>query len=120
MQALLGVVFATGGLMKATQPIPELAAMMVWPGELPPALVRFIGLAELAGALGLVLPALTRIKPRLTPLAATGLALITVLAAVFHLWRGEPQVLPVNLVFGGLAALIAWGRWKRAPIPARA
>jgi hypothetical protein len=67
----------------------------------------------------LLLPALTRIKPSLTALAGAGLATIMLLASLFHISRGEPQVLPVNLVFGGLAAFVAWGRWKKAPIAAR-
>jgi len=59
-------------------------------------LVRFIGVSELAGALGLILPAATRIRPGLTPLAALGLSTIMALAMLFHLVRGEPQALPIE------------------------
>ena len=82
-QILLGLAFGMAGVMKTTMPIAELAQKMVWPGALPPAMVRFIGTSELLGAIGLILPSLTRIKPRLTPLAAAGLALIQVLAMLF-------------------------------------
>jgi putative oxidoreductase len=105
--------------MKTTRPIAELAQMMIWPGALPPALVRVIGVAELAGAIGLVLPALTRIKPRLTPLAGAGLLTIMVLASIFHSTRGEFSVIPMNATLGALAAFVAWGRATRAPIAPR-
>ena len=68
------------------------------------------------GAIGLILPAATKIKPSLTPLAALGLLTIMILAMAFHLSRGEVQATPVNIVLGGLAAFVAWGRTKRAPI----
>ena len=89
---------------------------MGWPGDLPPALVRFIGASELAGALGLVLPSATRIRPLLTPLAAMGLVIVMLLAALFHISRGEWLALPINAVLGGLAAFVAWGRLRKAPI----
>ncbi|CAE6780365.1 DoxX family protein [Xanthomonas arboricola] len=115
-QGTLALLYAGTGFMKATQPIAALTAMMQWPGVAPEALVRFIGIAELVGALGLILPSLLRIAPKLTPLAATGLVLIQVLAIPFHLSRGEASVVPVNLVLLALAAFVAWGRWRKAPI----
>jgi len=95
-QGVLALFYAGTGFMKATQSIEALTAMMQWPGVVPEALVRFIGIAELAGAVGLILPSLLRIAPRLTPLAATGLVLIQVLAIPFHLSRGEASVVPVR------------------------
>jgi hypothetical protein len=68
----------------------------------------------------LVLPAATRIKPALTPLAALGLATVMVLASLTHLLRGEVQMLPVTAVLAGLAAFVAWGRARKAPIAPRA
>ncbi len=118
-QVLLAAAFGMAGVMKSTMPIVDLAQAMKWPGEVPPALVRFIGLSELAGAIGLVLPAITRIKPGLTPLAASGLVLVMILAAIFHITRGELAMLPGPIVLGLLAAFVAWGRSTRAPIAAR-
>ena len=69
--------------------------------------------------MGLVLPSLTRILPRLTPIAAKGLLIIMILAAGHHLMNGEAKFVPVNAVLGGLALFVAWGRWKKAPIPPR-
>lgn len=119
VQALLFVGFGMAGFMKLTQPLAELGQAMAWVTATPAALVRFIGFAELAGAIGLVLPALTRIKPVLTAWAGAGLATIMVLASFVHVARGEFGALPVNLVLGGLAAFVAWGRFKKAPIAPR-
>ncbi|MDN3219682.1 DoxX family protein [Pseudomonas nunensis] len=115
-QCALAMFYAGTGFMTATQPIGELAAMMQWPDVVPVALVRFIGVAELAGALGLILPSLLRIASRLTPLAATGLVLIQLLAIPFHLSRGEVGVVPLNLVLLALAAFVVWGRWRKMQI----
>jgi putative oxidoreductase len=116
VQVVLGLLFLAGGAMKATQPIPELAVKMVWATDIPEALVRFIGISEVFGGLGLVLPAATRIKPMLTPLAGLGLAVIMLLAALFHLVRAEFGGIAMNVVLGGLAVFVAWGRSKKAPI----
>ena len=119
VQVLLAVAFGMSGLMKLSTPIADLAAQMAWVGSVPPMLVRFIGAAELAGAIGLILPALTRIQPRLTALAAVGLIVVMVLASVVHATRGEFGMLPVTVVLGALAAFVAWGRGKAAPITPR-
>ena len=118
-QILLALAFLSAGAMKAIQPIAVLVEKMVWPGALPEGLVRFIGVSEFLGGLGLILPAAFRIKPILTPLAGVGLATIMTFASVFHVTRGELGVLPINFVLGGLAAFVAWGRLKKAPISAR-
>jgi uncharacterized membrane protein YphA (DoxX/SURF4 family) len=119
-QVLLAALFAMAGWMKATTPIQELAAKIGWVSAVSPGLVRFIGWSELAAAAGLILPALTRILPKLTALAALGILLIMIFAAGFHVQRGEWNALPITLVIGATAAFVAWGRWKRAPIPPRA
>jgi hypothetical protein len=111
--------FIFAGLTKATQPMEALAAKMPWTVVAGAGLTRFIGISELLGGLGLILPSATRIQPRLTPLAASGLGIIMVLAAGFHLSRGEFAFAPMTVVFGCLAAFIAWGRSKKAPIPPR-
>ena len=119
LQVLLAAAFLMTGLMKLTQPIAQLAGSLPWVNDVPALLVRFIGLAEVAGALGLILPALTRIRPNLVPLAALGLVAVMILASVFHLSRGEGMMLPANLLLAALAAVIAWGRTRKAPIQAR-
>ena len=118
VQVLLAAAFGMSGVMKSTMPILELALQVPWADDVPVAFVRFIGIVELTGAVGLILPALTRIKPELTPLAALGILTVMLLAMLFHISRGEFGVLPINLVLGAMAAFIAWGR-RRVPIPAR-
>jgi uncharacterized membrane protein len=120
VQGLLAATFLAAGLMKATAPLEQMEASMPWvSGAMGPA-VRVIGVVEVLGALGLILPAATRIKPSLTPLAAIGLTTVMALASITHLVRGEVQMLPVTALLGGLAALVAWGRSRKAPIAPRA
>jgi len=115
VQVLLAVAFGMAGFMKITMPMSELSQKLVWPGALPEAFVRFIGAAELAAALGLILPGVTRVRPGATPLAAAGLAVIMLLAIFFHLSRGEARLTPINFILGGLAAFVAWGRLPQRP-----
>ena len=118
-QVLLAAAFFMAGSGKATQPIAALAANMAWVNAVPEGMVRFIGVAEVLGAIGLLLPALTRIKPALTPLAALGLTTIMGLAIPFHLSRGELQGVVVNVILGSIAAFIAWGRFRKVPVTPR-
>lgn len=118
-QVLLALPFLMAGLAKATTPVEELLPQMPWIASSGEALLRFIGVSELLGALGLILPAATRIKPFLTPLAAIGLAVIMVLAMGLHAVRGEFAAIGFNAILGGIAAFIAWGRLKKAPIAPR-
>lgn len=110
---LLTVVYLLSGAMKVTQSREKLLAnpQMGWVEDFAASTVRLIGALELLGAIGLMLPALTDIAPVLTPLAATGLALLQVGAMVTHLRRGEAKVLPVNVVLLGLAVFVAVGRF---------
>lgn len=118
-QGLLALAFAMAGTFKLLTPIADLAAKMSWIQDASPILVRFIGATELAGALGLILPSVTRIQPKLTVLAALGLVLVMALGAGVHLMHGEANRLPVNIFLGGLAGFVAWGRWRAAAIPPR-
>lgn len=119
-QALLALVFLMSGLTKLTAPLAQLQAQMPWVQGAMGGAVRFIGLAETAGALGVVLPAATRIRPSLTPLAAAGLTTVMVLAALTHLSRGEAPMVAVNATLGALAAFVAWGRSRAVRIEGRA
>lgn len=120
VQVLLALAFGAAGLMKISQPYEALGAMMAWVNTSPEWLVRFIGAAEVAGALGVILPAATRILPLLTPLAALGFAVIQVLAIGVHANLGETaNSLPVNLILLALSLFVVWGRWKAAPVSSR-
>lgn len=117
VQALLAFAFAGAAMMKLTTPFEELASGAEWAQSTGVGFIRFIGFTEALAVLGLILPAATRIKPILTPLAASGLVVIMVLAAGVHLNYGESPV--PNIVLGALAAFVAWGRFKGAPIAAK-
>lgn len=109
-QIMVGVPFIAFGVMKLTRPIAELAVNLHWAGELPEAFVRFMGAIDLAGGLGLLLPGITRIRPRVTIFAAFGCVLLQICAIVFHVVRGEAVMTPLNVVFLALSAFILWGR----------
>ncbi|MDQ0578761.1 DoxX family protein [Streptomyces rishiriensis] len=111
VQAVLAAMFATAGAMKSTQPQDKLAEKLPWAADFSPATVRFIGIVEFAAALGLILPAATGIAPLLTPVAATGLAVVMVLAAITHARRKESSAIAFNTALLVLAALVAWGRF---------
>ena len=116
VQLVLALVFVVTGSMKLTEPIGALPASLA---GIPLPLVRLIGVAELLGAAGLILPAATRIAPVLTPLAGLALTLVMLSASLLHVARGELTIALVPVVLGALAAVVAWGRWRRAPLPAR-
>ena len=118
-QILLSFAFVGAGLVKLTTPIPQLAAMMPWAGQYSETFVRSIALIDLAGGIGILLPALTRILPRLTVLAALGCSVLQVFALAFHLWRGEAEVTPLNVILLALSLFVLWGRNSRAPIAPR-
>ncbi len=115
-QILLALAFGAAGIIKITQPHEKLTASMGWPGDFSPGFVRFIGVAELLGALGLILPAVTGIAPFLVPIAALGLAVGQIGAIAVHLRRKEPQVIIANVVLIALALFVAWGRFGDYPL----
>lgn len=115
-QGLLAAAFLMAGGMKLSAPIEELQTQMPWVTGALGGAVRFIGAAEVLGGIGLILPAATRILPKLTPLAAAGLAIVMVLAVATHVARGEMPMIAPGLVLGGMAAFVAWGRLLKAPI----
>lgn len=111
LQGLLGAAFIGAGLMKASQPKEKLAANMPWTQRYGAGTVKFIGVMELLGGLGLILPWATDIAPVLTPIAAVGLLVVMLLAIVDHVRAKEYNALPVNLVLGAIALVIAIGRF---------
>jgi len=118
LQIVLAVFFAYNGVNHFVLP-PDLPARMAWMYDLPSGLHIFAGSAEILAALGLVLPGLTRIQTRLTPLAALGLVFVMIGAAFWHLTRGEPMNTVFNLVLAGLAGFVAYGRWRLRPLQDR-
>ena len=120
VQIVLALAFGMGGFMKLTFPLEELATGMDWVSRVPSWAPRVAGASELLGALGLVLPAAVRIRPLLTPLAASGLVVVMILAAVsVHAPASEWAEVGLNVVLGGAAGFVAYGRMRLAPIDAR-
>lgn len=115
LQILLALVFLMAGSMKLMKSRAEIAASqpdrMGWIEHVSDGTARLAGGAEVLGAVGLVLPAVTGIAPVLVPLAAAGLAATMILAAIFHSRRGESQSTMMNIVFAILALIVVWGRF---------
>jgi uncharacterized membrane protein YphA (DoxX/SURF4 family) len=111
LQIALGAAFIGAGVMKTTQPIENLAKNMTWVPRYSKGTVRFVGIVEILGGLGLILPWATGIAPILTPIAAVGLALIMLLAIVDHARAREFPMIAVNVVLGALAVIVAIGRF---------
>ncbi len=116
LQALLAAAFAAHGWMLVSPP-PEMLTMMN--EQLGVAFRIFLGVAEIAGAVGLLLPALTRRMPWLTPVAAGCLAFVVASATVLHLFRSETGPAVTTAILFLLAAFVAYGRWRVRPIAPR-
>ncbi|MFL5626869.1 MAG: DoxX family protein [Ktedonobacteraceae bacterium] len=115
IQVLVAIMFVLAGFPKAFQPIDALARRLPWTKEVPAWLVRFIGISELLGAVGLILPAITQILPSLTILAAVGLALVMVCAIIFHISRREYSHISFSVILLVLTVFVVYGRWALAP-----
>jgi hypothetical protein len=115
VQVLLAALYLFAGGFKAFAPM----SMMQLPFPMPEAFIRFLGAAEITGAFGLILPSLLRIKPRLTPLAASGLVVIMIGATVISLIAGGIPMALMPFVVGLLATFVAYGRVRLAPLSAR-
>jgi hypothetical protein len=109
VSGVLAALYLLAGFTKLAKTKQDLLTepRMAWAGDFSPGQVKGIGAAEVAGALGLVLPWLTGVLPVLTPVAAVGLALLQAGAAVTHLRRGEGGTVPINVVLCALALFVA-------------
>jgi len=112
VQGLLAALFLFAGGAKLVMSLDQMAGPVALPGWF----LRFIGVAEVLGALGLILPGLLRIRSGLTPLAAAGLVIIMTGATVIGLVGGMVAVALMNVVVALLAAFVAYGRWRLAPL----
>jgi uncharacterized membrane protein YphA (DoxX/SURF4 family) len=116
IQALLALLFVFAGGMKFVLPIEEMTKQIPLPG----AFLRFIGIAELLGGIGLIVPGLVGSRPGLTPLAALGLLIIMIGATVLSLSSGGIGAALFPFIVGLLVAFVGYGRWRLAPPDASA
>jgi hypothetical protein len=116
IQALLALLFLFAGGTKLVLPLDVMKSMGS-PNQilLPGLLIRFLGVVEVLGALGLILPGLLRIKPGVTPLAAAGLTVIMIGAVVLTIAGDGVAAAIFPFVTGLLTAFVAYGRWRLAP-----
>lgn len=113
---LLAAMFLMAGMMKVAQPYEKLKESMAWVEDFSPGIIKEIGVLEILAAVGLVVPPLVDVAPILTPIAASGLALNMIAAAVTHARRGgEGQMIMTNLVLLVLLAFVAVGRFAIEP-----
>jgi uncharacterized membrane protein YphA (DoxX/SURF4 family) len=113
IQILLAIAFLVSGITKAIRPSEKLRVEFT---ELQPGVIRLVAVAEVLGALGLILPGVTGIAPALTPVAAAGLAIIMVGAVVTHARRHEVKSVVVNVVLLALTVVVAVGRFGLFPL----
>jgi uncharacterized membrane protein YphA (DoxX/SURF4 family) len=110
--ALLAAVFLASGAMKVLQPKEKLAASgLAWTEDFSAGMVKTIGALEVLAAIGLILPPVLGIAPVLAPLAALGLVLLMLGAALTHLRRKETPAIAPSLVLAILALVVVWGRF---------
>ena len=114
-QVVLAALLVMGAVMKF-MPIEKIAPMMPWMAQVSPMSVRLLGLVDLLGAIGIIIPSLLRIKPQLTPWAALCIIVLMLSASIFHVSRGEASAIGFNIFCALIATFIAWGRFKKVPI----
>ncbi|MET9342373.1 DoxX family protein [Nonomuraea sp. NPDC003804] len=115
-QGLLAVLFLLAGGLKIFAPLEAISGIMPWVEDFSRPQVAGIGILEVCGAAGLVLPGVTRIAPVLTPVAAIGLVILMAGATITHLGRGEAHLVGGNIAVMVVAAIVAWGRLTSWPL----
>jgi uncharacterized membrane protein len=114
-QGVLGAMMIMAGIMKSLQSKEKLAPKLPWVKDFSATTVKFVGVSELLGGIGLIVPWYTGILPVLTPIAAVGIGIIMVLAAVYHFQHEEYRGIGINMFLVAIAAFIAYGRFQLLP-----
>jgi|SRR5688572_12912746 hypothetical protein len=116
LQVLLAAAFLAHGVLLLFPP-PEIAAQML--AQLPRGFWLFLGVAEVAAAVGLTLPGITRVMPQLVPAAAIGVVIVMISATIWHLVRAEWSSAVITLILLLMASYVAYMRWRVVPILTR-
>jgi uncharacterized membrane protein len=111
IQGILTFMFGIAGVMKTTQPKDKLAKNLPWVNDYSLRTVRIIGISELLGAIGIILPQITGILPVLSPVAAVGLAVIMLMAAFHHIYKMEYKAIRLNVILLILSVIVAYYRF---------
>jgi uncharacterized membrane protein YphA (DoxX/SURF4 family) len=111
VQGILAFMFLMVGAMKIMQPYDKFKAMMSWAEDFSPGKIKMIGMLEILGALGIVLPLALGLYTFMTPLAALGLSFLMMGASATHLRRKEPKMLAMNVMLLMMALFVAYGRY---------
>lgn len=114
-QGLIALTLIWAAYAKLFQPIEETAKMLPWAMD-NPRLLTFTGIIDLLGGIGIILPAVLKIQPKLSVFAAYGTIALMIAASIFHISRGELSLIGMNIFFLILAVFVVWGRTKKAPI----
>ncbi len=112
VQVVICSLFLSAGIMKLTMPVSEISKIFPWTGQVSEVFLRSIALIDIAGGIGILLPSLTRIYPKLTVFAAFGCTLLQFAAICFHASRHELSSTPFNFVLVGLCVFVTWGRFS--------
>lgn len=115
-QIFLALVFLITGGIKLLLPLENLYSLIPWTKDVNSIPIRLIGLSEILGSIGLIVPSLLRIKPQLTSWAAVGVAFTMLVAIFFNISLGETSVIGINIILFLIAIFVAWGRFKKSPI----
>lgn len=114
-QSILAILLLSGAAMKF-MPVEKISVMMPWTGQVPVFLLRILGVVDLLGAMGLLLPGLLHIKPVLLIWASAGISILMLSAIVFHISRGEANVIGFNSICLVMAIFITMGRKKKQEV----
>jgi hypothetical protein len=119
VQGLLTITLVGGAIWKFVTPIEEIAKMMPWVGEVTPGFFYSTAGFDLLGGLGVLLPSLTRVQPKLAVYAGFGVLALMACAIVFHFSRGEAKDTLFNFLLVGLCLFVVWGRGLKVPLSSR-
>ncbi|PWB23388.1 DoxX family protein [Flavobacterium sp. HTF] len=110
VQIILFFSFMSGAFLKLFFSIEKLAAMWPWAAQVPVLFVRFTGIVDLLGGIGILIPTLLNVKPKFTRITAVGIIILMVCASIFHICRGEASEIGINIFFAILAGVVFFGR----------
>jgi len=105
---ILAISFIWGASLKLFLSIEKLSAMWPWTAEVPVAVVKFTGIIDLLGGIGIISPVILSLNPKITQITAFAIIVLMICGSVFHICRGEASQIGINVFFAFLASFIVW------------